>query len=93
MINHFGYPVCHKALQLSFTASMAWHCNPFAFKHGREQEGRTVISKYTCPLLCPSSFTDFPLDSYQEFQEHLKSTLSKQFHGRAEPARCPKERI
>lgn len=53
MINHFGYQVCHKALQLSFTASMAWHCNPFAFKHGREQEGRTVIQQIHLSAFVP----------------------------------------
>lgn len=48
-------------------------------------------SKYICLLLCPSSFTNFPLDSHKEFQKYLKSTLIKQFHGCAEPGHCQKK--
>lgn len=95
MINLFGW-VCCKGLKLSFTASKALHYNPFAFKRGSEQQGRTAIGQIHSTLVCfcalpPSSFTDFSFDSHQEFQKDLKSTLSKQLHGAADPGHCPKK--
>lgn len=90
-IHFFGCRVCCKGLQLSFTARTAWYCNLLHLNVVESKRAAQLYSKYICLLLCPFSFTNFPLDSHQEFQKHLKSTLIKQFHGCAEPGRCQKK--